>query len=57
MIYVGEIENNLCKYLEENNLIIKPGTPIDMKNWIRLTIGTHEQNEYFIKLLNNYLNK
>jgi histidinol-phosphate aminotransferase len=43
--------------LLKEGVIIRTGTPFGMPEWIRVTIGTPEMNERFLKALTVVLNK
>lgn len=41
--------------LQQEGVIIRPGTQFGMENWIRVTIGTRADNEFFIRKLKELL--
>ncbi|BCM90130.1 histidinol-phosphate aminotransferase [Abditibacteriota bacterium] len=49
----AKVFNDLLK----EGVIIRTGTPFGMPEWIRVTIGTQEMNERFLKALSVVLNK
>ncbi len=44
----------LYNYLLDRGIIVRPLHPYKMNNYIRVTIGTKEQNHRFLDALNNY---
>lgn len=44
----------LYNYLLDKGIIVRPLHPYKMDNYIRVTIGTREQNTRFLEALNNY---
>lgn len=53
MIKFNDISDVVCDYLLSHNIIVKNGSKIGMPGWIRISIGTKEQNDLTIKLLSN----
>lgn len=47
---------SLYNYLLSKGIIVRPLHPYKMNNYIRVTIGTEEQNTRFLDALNNYYN-
>jgi histidinol-phosphate aminotransferase len=45
---------NLYNYLLDRGIIVRPLHPYKMNQYIRVTIGTQEQNTRFLNALNNY---
>jgi histidinol-phosphate aminotransferase len=41
--------------LQQQGVIIRPGNQFGMDSWIRVTIGTRADNEYFIRKLKSVL--
>ncbi len=46
---------SLYNYLLDKGIIVRPLHPYKMNNYIRVTIGTKEQNNRVLEALNNYL--
>ncbi|MCE0724204.1 MULTISPECIES: histidinol-phosphate transaminase [Legionella] len=44
----------LYNYLLDKGIIVRPLHPYKMNNYIRVTVGTKEQNDRFLNLLGNY---
>jgi histidinol-phosphate aminotransferase len=36
------------KELQQRGVIIRPGNQFGMESWIRVTIGTREENDFFL---------
>ena len=53
MVNVKGDDKPIHEYLLRHGYIIRPGYLLGMPSWIRVTIGTQEQNIEFCKLLNN----
>ena len=51
MVNVNGDDKSIHEYLLRNGYIIRPGFLLDMPGWLRVTIGTNEQNLEFCKLL------
>ena len=51
MVNVNGDDKPIHEYLLRNGYIIRPGFLLDMPGWLRVTIGTSEQNLEFCKLL------
>jgi histidinol-phosphate aminotransferase len=49
-----EDSSSLYNYLLDKGIIVRPLHPYKMNNYIRVTIGTKEQNERFLTALANY---
>ena len=47
--------SKVFKKLQQRGVIIRPGNQFGMDSWIRVTIGTHRQNQIFIKELKKLL--
>lgn len=45
------------KKLQQEGVIIRPGNQFGMASWIRVTIGTQQQNQFFIQKLKKLLNE
>lgn len=43
------------KKLQQRGVIIRPGNQFGMKKWLRVTIGSREQNKFFSKNLEEFL--
>ena len=52
MINLGQKANEYCSLLENYNIFIKNGSKIGMPGWVRISIGSNEQNTEIIKLTN-----
>lgn len=48
---------SLYNYLLDRGIIVRPLHPYKMNNYIRVTIGTKEQNHRFLEALNGYYQK
>lgn len=49
MVDTGLAAEKVFKKLQQEGVIIRPGNQFGMESWIRLTIGTHQQNQIFIQ--------
>lgn len=54
MFYVGEDAIDISEYLKDNGILIKEGSLIGMPGWLRLTIGTSEQNCFVEEKIRGY---
>ena len=57
LIDVGRDSNYVTEELEKNGVMVRNAGPYGIKNCIRVTIGTNDQNKRFLRALNNVLNK
>ena len=58
ILFKAEGANNLFYYLRKNNVLIKNlSTQKRLKNCLRVTIGTREENHIFMNLVYTYYNK
>ncbi len=57
MVNVEKNSLEVFRALLQKGVIIRSGDIFDMDNWIRVTIGTPEQNKRFIKALKEVLNR
>lgn len=55
MVYLGDKELLVADKLKNRNILIKAGSHIGMKDWIRVSIGTADENRTFVKNLNDIL--
>ena len=51
MVNVKGDDKSIHEYLLRNGYIIRPGYLLDMPGWIRVSLGTREQNIEFCDLL------
>ena len=51
MVNVNGKDRQIHEYLLRRGYIIRPGFLLDMPGWLRVTIGTHDQNMEFCQLL------
>lgn len=51
LVDVGDDSNKLHNFFMQNGVIIRPMASFGLKNFIRVTIGLHEENEKFIRAL------
>lgn len=52
MVHVREDSEALFQQLLREGVIIRPGTGFGMKEWLRVSVGTEEENRIFIEALN-----
>ena len=45
------------EWMQKEGVIVRPLAPYGMKEWIRVSVGTGEENERAIDSLNSYLNR
>lgn len=57
MVNVNGNDKYIHEYLLKKGYIIRPGYLLDMPGWIRVSIGTKEQNIEFCNLLKEAINK
>lgn len=57
MVNVNGNDKYIHEYLLKKGYIIRPGYLLDMPGWIRVSIGTKEQNIEFCNLLKEAMNK
>lgn len=55
MVNTGRDDKEVFNALLKKGVIIRPGYLFDMNGWLRVSIGTMEQNERFIKALEEVL--
>jgi histidinol-phosphate aminotransferase len=55
MVDTGLDAVEVFKELQQKGVIIRPGNQFGMESWIRVTIGTHKENEFFLKNLKELL--
>ncbi|RQD78176.1 MAG: histidinol-phosphate transaminase [Halanaerobium sp. MSAO_Bac5] len=55
MVDTGIAAEKVFKELQQKGVIIRPGHQFGMESWIRLTIGTQAENEFFIEKLKDLL--
>jgi histidinol-phosphate aminotransferase len=55
MVYLGTKELHVADELRKRNIFIKAGSHIGMKAWIRVSIGTPDENRIFIENLKDML--
>jgi histidinol-phosphate aminotransferase len=55
MVDTGMPAAEVFKELQQRGVIIRPGHQFGMESWIRVTIGTRADNEYFIRNLKKVL--
>jgi len=55
MINLNRDSSEVFNTLLGEGIIVRPGIPFGMPSWIRLTIGTPQENELFIKALKKVL--
>lgn len=53
MINFNNISDVVCEYLLSHSITVKNGSKIGMPGWVRISIGTKEQNELTMKLITN----
>ena len=46
--------NHMNAYLQDRGLILRPMKSYGLPEWLRLTVGTEEQNQLFMKLMADY---
>ncbi len=51
MVNVRGDDKSIHEYLLQRGYIIRPGFLLDMPGWLRVSIGTKEENREFCKLL------
>lgn len=51
MVHVREDSEGLFQQLLREGVIIRPGTGFGMKEWLRVSVGTEEENRIFIEAL------
>ncbi|MDF2935506.1 MAG: histidinol-phosphate aminotransferase [Paenibacillaceae bacterium] len=51
MVHVREDSDPLFQQLLREGVIIRPGTGFGMKEWLRVSVGTEEENRIFIEAL------
>ncbi len=51
VLRTGGDDQAVFKSLLSMGVIIRPGTPLGMRGWIRVTLGTHEENLFFMEAL------
>ncbi|WP_185870676.1 histidinol-phosphate transaminase [Blattabacterium cuenoti] len=58
LVKITKYSKNLYRYLIENNIIVRDRSKIILCNeCLRITVGTHEENEYLIKKIKKYSEK
>lgn len=55
-IKIGKQAKELVAFLESRGMIVRGLSNFGLPEWIRVTIGKPEENEFFIKLLKEWLN-
>lgn len=51
----GQDSQDLCRYLEQNGILIRPGSNWHMPNFIRVTLGNALQNDKLIETIRKFL--
>lgn len=57
MVYIGDEYLHIYEELKKRGILIKPGNAIGMEKWIRLSIGSSDDNKYFVKNLKEIILK
>ena len=47
----------LNERMQKEGVIVRPLAPYGMKEWIRVSVGTEEENERAIDSISSYLNR
>ena len=55
MVDTGMPAAKVFEELQQRGVIIRPGHQFGMESWIRVTVGTRADNEYFIRNLKKVL--
>ena len=55
-IKIGKQAKELVAFLESRGMIVRGLSNFGLPEWIRVTVGKPEENEFFIKLLKEWLN-
>ena len=55
MVDTGMSAADVFEEMQKRGVIIRPGTQFGMESWIRVTVGTRADNEYFIRNLKKVL--
>ena len=56
-IYLGKNANDVFEKLLENGVILRPLDNYNLKSYLRVTIGTRQENKSFIKSLKKVMSK
>ncbi|MDF1796067.1 MAG: histidinol-phosphate transaminase [Coxiellaceae bacterium] len=54
-IKLGSKANDIAQQLQEQGIVVRPLTPYKMSDYLRVTVGTVEENQIFIRELTNIL--
>ncbi len=57
LVKIGEDANELCEYLLTNGVIVRNMSGWGLNEYIRVTVGTEEENKKLVRLLSNFLKK